>query len=451
MSKLMKSVSGIRGIVGDSLTTELVLSFAKRFGVFSKRGKVVVGRDSRTTGKMMLSSVSAGLMSVGVDVIDLGICPTPTILLAAENLKADGGIAITASHNPQEWNALKLINKTGTFLTPVQSQNFWNIPEDELKDLDWQRVGTYSLYKNAIDDHIQAIMKLPIIASDKTKERNFKVVIDSTNGAGGLMSPLLLKALGCEVIELYSEPNGMFSRIAEPAAENLCALEEEVKKHGADIGFATDPDVDRLSIVSDEGKALGTEYTLLFSEKYVLSQKKGNIATNLSSSMASDVIAKENGVEIFRSRVGEINVAGAMKEHNCVIGGEGNGGVILPDLHFTRDAPLGMALILSYMAISGKKISELAAEIPKYYIYKTKLDITVDTDFEEVSNNIINDFSDKKLDTQDGIKIIAPEFWIHIRKSGTEPIVRIIAESSSEKESKKLCEQIIKKYFVSYF
>ena len=447
MSKLMKSVSGIRGIVGDSLTTELVLSFAKRFGVFSKRRKVVVGRDSRTTGEMLLNAVSAGLMSVGADVVDLGICPTPTILLAVENLNAGGGIAITASHNPQEWNALKLINNSGTFLTPAQSQDFWNIQEDELKDLDWAHIGSSSQYVCAIDDHIKAIMKLPIIAADKIKKRNFRVVIDSTNGAGGLMSPFLLKAFGCEVIELYSEPNGMFSRIAEPAAENLGALTNEVKKHSADIGFATDPDVDRLSIVSDDGKALGTEYTLLLSEKYVLSQKKGNIATNLSSSMASDVIAKENEVEIYRSSVGEINVAEAMKEHNCVIGGEGNGGIILPDLHFTRDAPLGMALILSYMATYGKKISELASEIPKYYMHKTKLDIAENIDFKKVSKNIINDFSDKKLDTQDGIKIIDSDFWIHIRKSGTEPIVRIIAESSSEKESKILCEQIIKKYF----
>ncbi len=443
----MKSVSGIRGIVGDSLTTELVLSFAKRFGVFSKRRKVVVGRDSRTTGEMLLNAVSAGLMSVGADVIDLGMCPTPTILLAVENLNADGGIAITASHNPQEWNALKLINGQGTFLTPAQSHDFWNIPEDELKDLDWAKIGSFSQYGCAIEDHIEAIMKLPIIAVDKIKEKNFKVVIDSTNGAGGLMSPLLLKALGCEVIELYSEPNGMFSRIAEPAAKNLGALENEVKKYAADIGFATDPDVDRLSIVSNDGIALGTEYTLLLAEKYVLSQKKGNIATNLSSSMASDVIAKENEVGIFHSPVGEINVAEAMKEHNCVIGGEGNGGVILPDLHFTRDAPLGMALILSYMAISGKRISELAAEIPKYYIYKTKLELDENIEFDAVSESIIKDFSTKELDTQDGIKIIDSEFWIHIRKSGTEPIVRIIAESSSEDKSKKLCEQIIQKYF----
>ena len=447
MSQLMKSVSGIRGIVGDSLTTELVLTFAKRFGVFSGRGKVVVGRDSRTTGKMLLSAVSAGLMSVGADVIDLGICPTPTVLLAVENLEADGGIAITASHNPPEWNALKLISDTGTFLTPEQSKNFWNIPEDELHDLDWAHIGSFSQYAFAIEDHIKAIMELSIIPTEKIKEKNYKVVIDSTNGAGGLMSPLLLKALGCEVIELYSKPNGMFSRIAEPAAQNLGALEDEVIKHKADIGFATDPDVDRLSIVSNNGTALGTEYTLLLAEKYVLSQKKGNIATNLSSSMASDVIAKEHGVEIFRSPVGEINVAEVMKEHNCVIGGEGNGGIILPDLHFTRDAPLGMALILSYMATSGKKISELAAEIPKYYMHKTKLDLAENIDFDEVSERILEDFSDKKLDTQDGIKIIDADFWIHIRKSGTEPIVRIIAESSSEEGSNKLCKQIIQRYF----
>jgi phosphomannomutase len=447
MSQLMKSVSGIRGIVGDSLTTGLVLSFAKRFGVFSERGKVVVGRDSRTTGKMLLSAVSAGLMSVGADVIDLGICPTPTVLLAVENLQADGGIAITASHNPPEWNALKLINNTGTFLTPKQSKKFWNIPENELVDLDWAHTGSFSQYAFAIEDHINAILQLGIIPVEKIKEKHFKVVIDSTNGAGGLMSPQFLRELGCEVIELYSEPNGMFSRIAEPAAQNLGALEAEVIKHKADIGFATDPDVDRLSIVSNKGIALGTEYTLLLAEKYVLSQTKGNIATNLSSSMASDVIAQENAVEIIRSPVGEINVAEAMIKHNCVIGGEGNGGIILPELHFTRDAPLGMALILSYMAVTGKSISELAAEIPKYYIYKTKLDISEDTDFDEVTRYIIKDHSHKKLDTQDGIKIIDPGFWIHIRKSGTEPIVRIIAESSSEDESKKLCQEIIQKYF----
>lgn len=447
MSQLMKSVSGIRGIVGDSLNAELVLLFAKRFGVFSGRGKVVVGRDSRTTGKMLFNAVSAGLMSVGADVIDLGICPTPTILLAVENLHADGGIAITASHNPPEWNALKLINKDGTFLTPVQSKEFWDIEEITLKDLDWEHIGSFSTYENAIDDHIKAILDLPIIETDEIRKAHYNVVIDSTNGAGGMMSPGLLKALGCDVIELFSEPTGRFSRVAEPVAKNLSELEKLVKQNHADAGFATDPDVDRLSLVSDKGIALGTEFTLLLAEKYVLSQKKGNIATNLSSSMASDQIAQENGVEIFRSAVGEINVAEIMKAHECVIGGEGNGGVILPDLHFTRDAPLGMALILSYMATSKKKLSELAAEIPRYYIYKTKCELQPHTDFDKIITSIKKVYLKQKLDEQDGLKIIDPEYWIHIRKSGTEPIVRIIAESDSETRSKELCDNIIENYF----
>jgi len=447
MSQLMKSVSGIRGIVGDSLNAELVLLFAKRFGVFSGRGKVVVGRDSRTTGKMLFNALSAGLMSVGADVIDLGICPTPTILLAVENLHADGGIAITASHNPPEWNALKLINKDGTFLTPVQSKEFWDIEEITLKDLDWEHIGSFSTYENAIDDHIKAILDLPIIETDEIRKAHYNVVIDSTNGAGGMMSPGLLKALGCDVIELFSEPTGRFSRVAEPVAKNLSELEKLVKQNHADAGFATDPDVDRLSLVSDKGIALGTEFTLLLAEKYVLSQKKGNIATNLSSSMASDQIAQENGVEIFRSAVGEINVAEIMKAHECVIGGEGNGGVILPDLHFTRDAPLGMALILSYMATSKKKLSELAAEIPRYYIYKTKCELQPHTDFDKIITSIKKVYLKQKLDEQDGLKIIDPEYWIHIRKSGTEPIVRIIAESDSETRSKELCDNIIENYF----
>ncbi|MBN2017766.1 MAG: phosphoglucosamine mutase [Candidatus Cloacimonetes bacterium] len=447
MSQLMKSVSGIRGIVGDSLNAELVLLFAKRFGVFSGRGKIVVGRDSRTTGKMLFNAVSAGLMSVGADVIDLGICPTPTILLAVDNLHADGGIAITASHNPPEWNALKLINKDGTFLTPVQSKEFWDIEEITLKNLDWEHIGSFSTYENAIDDHIKAILDLPIIETDEIRKAHYTVVIDSTNGAGGVMSPGLLQALGCNVIELFSEPTGRFSRVAEPVAKNLSELEKLVKQNHADAGFATDPDVDRLSLVSDKGIALGTEFTLLLAEKYVLSQKKGNIATNLSSSMASDQIAQENGVEIFRSAVGEINVAEIMKAHECVIGGEGNGGVILPDLHFTRDAPLGMALILSYMATSKKKLSELAAEIPRYYIYKTKCELQPHIDFDKISASIKKDYFKQKLDEQDGIKIIDPEYWIHIRKSGTEPIVRVIAESDSETRSKELCDNIIENYF----
>ncbi|HEX37357.1 MAG TPA: phosphoglucosamine mutase [Candidatus Cloacimonetes bacterium] len=447
MSRLMKSVSGIRGIVGDTLNVELVLSFAKRFGVFTGRGRIVIGRDSRTTGKMLQQVVSAGLMSVGCDVIDIGICPTPTVLLAVENLNANGGIAITASHNPPEWNALKLINAEGTFLTPEQGREFWNIPEQEFVDLDWEKVGSLSNYENAIDDHIRAILGLDVVAVNEIREVHFKVVIDSTNGAGGLMSPGLLKALNCEVIELFSEPTGKFSRVAEPVAKNLTELEKVVKENNADIGFATDPDVDRLSIVSDKGKALGTEFTLLLAEKYILSQEKGCIATNLSSSMASEEIAKEYGIKVFRTPVGEINVAQAMKKHGCVIGGEGNGGVIYPNLHFTRDAPLAMTLILSYMAKTGKKISELVVEIPHYFMYKTKIEIDAGLDFTTLESDIQKDNVDLKIDRQDGIKLIADDYWIHIRKSGTEPIVRVIAESDTEEKSEKLCDKIITKYF----
>ena len=438
----MKSVSGIRGIVGETLTTNLVMEFAQRFGVFCGQGKILVGRDSRTTGEMLFNALSAGLMSVGANVVNLGICPTPTILLAVKKSDANGGIAITASHNPKEWNALKLIGNKGTFLTQRESNNFWSINESEIRHKKWDKIGKLSYDNSAIENHINEILNIKYIDIQEIRKRNFKVVIDSTNGAGGVFSPILLKKLGCEVIELFSEPTGIFSRIAEPSAENLSTLEKLVISENADIGFATDPDVDRLSIVSEKGKALGTEFSLLLAEDFILSQNKGSIATNLSSSMASDDIAKKYNVQIFRSKVGEINVAETMKNQNCVIGGEGNGGIILPDLHFTRDAPMGMALILSYMTKTGKFISELADKIPKYYISKTKIELSENINFETVLLQIKEKFEDKKFDFTDGLKIIDKNFWIHIRKSGTEPIVRIIAESGNEGRANKLCEEI---------
>lgn len=451
MSKLMKSVSGIRGIVGESLTVNNVLNFAQRFGVYCNNSKVLIGRDSRTTGKMLFNAISAGLMSVDCDVVDLGICPTPTILLAVENSNASGGIAITASHNPKEWNALKLISGKGTFLTSLQAKQFWSIKNDEIINQNWHNIGKLSSDNSAIENHINSIIQLKYIDLDAIRKKNFKVVIDSTNGAGGLLSPKLLRKLGCNVIELFSEPTGIFSRIAEPSAENLKELERQVISEKADIGFATDPDVDRLSIVSEEGKALGTEFSLLLAEDYVLSQNKvtqlsqlRNIATNLSSSMASEDIAKKYDVQLFRSKVGEINVAEMMKQHNCVIGGEGNGGIILPDLHFTRDAPMGMALILSYMAKTKKRISELANLIPDYFMNKTKLQLTDNINFDERLIQIKNKFPNCKFDFTDGMKIIAKDYWIHIRKSGTEPVVRIISESESREKSKNLINSIRK-------
>ena len=447
MAKLMTSVSGIRGIIGKTLTVENVMRFAQRFGIFCKKGKILVGRDSRTTGKMLFNAVSSGLMSVGADVVDLGICPTPTILLAVEKSDANGGIAITASHNPKEWNALKLISEKGTFLTTRQTKDFWNINDGDVKHQNWEGIGKLSSDDSAIDDHINSILGLKYVDLPAIEKKHFKVVIDSTNGAGGLISPLLLRKLGCSVIELFSEPTGIFSRIAEPSAENLKELERQVIFEKADIGFATDPDVDRLSIVSEEGKALGTEFSLLLAEDYILSQNKGDIATNLSSSMASEDIAKKYDAQVFRSKVGEINVAETMKKYNCVIGGEGNGGIILPDLHFTRDAPMGMALILSYMARTDKKISELANLIPHYFMYKTKLQLTDNIDFDKSLIQTKDKFSDCKFDFTDGLKIIAKDYWVHIRKSGTEPVVRIISESNNKEKAKKLCNQV-EKYFI---
>lgn len=444
MPKLMKSVSGIRGIVGETLTVNNVMNFAQKFGTYCKKGKILIGRDSRTTGQMLFNAISSGLMSIGSDVVDLGICPTPTILLAVEKSEASGGIAITASHNPKEWNALKLIGPKGTFLTAKQSKMFWSINNEDIINQKWDKIGKLSLDKSAIENHIKSILNLKYVDIQAIRKNHFKVVIDSTNGAGGLLSPQLLHKLGCEVIELFSEPTGIFSRIAEPSANNLHELKKLVLSEKADVGFATDPDVDRLAVVSEEGKALGTELSLLLAEEYILSQNRGNIATNLSSSMASEDIAKKYDVKIFRSKVGEINVVETMKKNNCVIGGEGNGGIILPELHYTRDAPLGMALILSYMAKTGKRISELFNLIPHYFMCKRKIHLTADIDFKGIISKIKNQYCNKKLDFIDGIKIINKDYWVHIRKSGTEPVVRIISESESIEKSEKLINNIKK-------
>jgi phosphomannomutase len=329
------------------------------------------------------------------------------------------------------------------FLTQTQVQEFWNLPEDKITYKTWQNIGKIYPDNTAIERHIKAILDVSLVDVDAVRRQRHRVAIDSTNGAGGLISPRLLKELGCEVIELFSEPTGIFSRVAEPTAENLEDLEKLVINKSADIGFATDPDVDRLSIVTEQGKALGTEYSLLLAEDYVLSQKKGCIATNVSSSMSSEDIAKKHKVQIFRTKVGEINVVEAIKAHNCVVGGEGNGGIILPELHCTRDAPLGMALILSYMAKTGQRISELAANIPHYYMAKEKLALKDETNFPLIVSELKKKYADKRFDLTDGVKVISNDWWIHIRKSGTEPVVRIIAESKSREKSEKLIYSII--------
>jgi len=390
----------------------------------------------------MLHAVISGLISVGCEVVDLGIVSTPTVLMAVEDSDADGGLSLTASHNPQQWNAMKLVGKNGMFLFPEEASKFVASLEEAPVYADWDKMGTLTTDCEATRRHLDKIMNISYIDTDKIKAKKFKVVLDSVNGAGGVISPILLKELGCEVIELNGEPNGHFAHTPEPLNKNLTQLEAAVKEHKADIGFATDPDVDRLAIVDEKGNCIGEEFSLLLSEKFVLSKVKGDVVTNLSSSMASEDVAAENGVKVHRTKVGEINVGKKMMELKSPVGGEGNGGIICPEVHYTRDAPAGMALILGYLAERNEPLSKLVDEIPHYHFAKDK--ITVDPEkLDGIMAKVPEIFADYTLDRTDGIKILGDKFWIHIRKSGTEPIIRVYVESETAEKSQQICQDAI--------
>ncbi|MDD3632971.1 MAG: phosphoglucosamine mutase [Candidatus Cloacimonetes bacterium] len=454
MSKLIASVSGVRGIFGETLNPIVASQYASHFGQFiaqesvnppsNHRPRIVVGRDSRTTGKAMLYAIISGLISTGCEVIDLGIVPTPTVLLNVKKHSAQGGISITASHNPPQWNAMKFIDGDGMFLHPDKAFSFLNSLEEEIKWKDWQNIGSVAEDTDAINYHIERILAIPWLNVEQIRSRKFKVVLDSVNGAGGLASPLLLKALGCEVIEINSEPTGFFAHTPEPLNENLHQLEEAVKIHNADLGFATDPDVDRLAIVDEKGQCIGEEYSVALAELFVLPKKPGDIVVNLSSSMLSDYIARKFGVEVHRTKVGEIYVGKLMRELNSPIGGEGNGGIICPDINYTRDALTGMAIILGLLAETNQKLSDIVNSLPRYYIAKAKVELPKEM-MSQVLEMLPSLLSDYELDFQDGIKAIAPDHWIHIRKSGTEPVIRVYAESDSLQCSELLCKDIIAK------
>jgi phosphoglucosamine mutase len=444
MSKLMVSVSGVRGIYGDTLTPEIAMKYAAHFGIFSNRGKIIVGRDSRVTGPAMFNAVTAGLMSVGCDVVDLGIVSTPTVLLAVEESDASGGISITASHNPAEWNAMKFVGSNGMFLFPENADTFINSLDNTVDYVGWDRIGKLSSDPDGSKRHIEKVLNISYLDVEKIRAKKFKVVMDCVNGAGGMIAPQLLRDLGCEVIELNCEPTGIFAHVPEPLNKNLGDLEKAVADHKADLGFATDPDVDRLSVVDETGKCIGEEFSLLLAEKFILSKTKGDIVTNLSSSMASEDIASEFGVNVHRTKVGEINVGKKMMELQSPVGGEGNGGIICPEVHYTRDAPAGMAVILGYLAERDEPISKLAAEIPHYYFAKNKIKVDP-TKLDDIMAKVPDIFTDHELDTTDGIKILGDKFWIHIRKSGTEPIIRVYVESETAEKSEQICEETIVK------
>ncbi len=439
----MVSVSGIRGIFGETFTPEVAFQYAAHYGMFCGKGKIVVGRDSRTTGETIYHAIVSGLLSVGCSVVNLGIASTPTILLAVEESDAVGGLAITASHNPAEWNALKIVGKNGLFLFPEVAQDFLTSLDKPIQYANWDKLGTVEDDYDAGYRHIQKVLSIPYLDLEKIRKRKFKVVLDSVNGAGGVISPTLLLELGCELFELNSAPTGHFAHTPEPLNQNLKQLEEAVKQHKADIGFATDPDVDRLSIVSEKGECIGEEFTVLLAEEFVLRKKKGDVVINLSSSMASEDVASKYGCKVKRTKVGEINVGKKMMEIKSPIGGEGNGGVICPDVHYTRDALAGMALVLGLLAEENKKVSQMAEKIPHYYFAKDKINVAPEK-LDAIMKKAETLYPELEKDTQDGLKIIGDKHWIHIRKSGTEPIIRVYVESDSPKGSEEICKNTIK-------
>jgi len=450
MNKLMTSVSGVRGVFADTLNPIITIQFAARFAEFQKSShpgctpRIIVGRDSRTTGLVMLHSIIAALIGTGCEVTDIGIVPTPTVLLAVEESEAIGGIAITASHNPPQWNAMKFVDADGMFLAPEKAQLFLGTAQEPVYWSQWNSMGKLTHDDNAIDRHIAKVLAIPYLNIDQIRNRQFKVVIDSVNGAGGLISPRFLKELGCTVYEINSAPSGIFAHVAEPLNENLGQLEEAVEFYGADLGFATDPDVDRLSVVSERGKCIGEELSVALSELFVLPKRRGDVVVNLSSSMLSEDIAAKYQVKVHRTKVGEINVGKMMQSLRSPIGGEGNGGIICPDVHYTRDAIAGMALILGLLAESEGSLSDLVSSLPSYYFAKDKLQLE-SSQMDSVMNLIPTLLNGYEFDTQDGIKAIGEKHWLHIRKSGTEPIIRIYVESDSPQRSRQLCDELINK------
>jgi phosphomannomutase len=447
---LMVSVSGVRGVVGKSLTPQLIAKYSAGFGNFCKSGgqnvrpRVVLGRDSRTSGEMCRSAVLSGLLATGCEVIDLGICPTPTLEIAVEGLAADGGIIITASHNPIQWNGLKFMGPDGTFLAEREAEKLFDLIENnKITYQPWGGLGKVKSDYRWIQKHIQKILKSKYIDAQKIKRKKLKVVLDCCNGAGGVISPGLLKALGCQVVELFCDPNGNFAHNPEPIPENLVSLCQAVKKNKADIGFANDPDVDRLAIVSDRGNPLGEEATLALATKFILSKKpKSNVVTNISTSRMIDDIAQKFGSKVYRTKVGEAHVVRRLKAVKGIIGGEGNGGVILPELHYGRDALVGMVLILEYLAESKRSITELAKDLPRYFMIKKKGKLP--QDFERALTRLKTKYTEGKINLIDGIRIDFEDSWLQIRKSNTEPIFRVIAEAKSEKRVKELVTEALK-------
>jgi len=454
---LIKSISGIRGTIGgnvsESLTPIDIVKFAAAYAEWLKRQnpnkkcKVAVGRDARISGEMVSSIVVGTLMGCGVDVINLGLATTPTVEMAVTGLEADGGLILTASHNPRQWNALKLLNGKGEFLSDEHGKKVLEIAEngtftfpeiDHIGDL----IDEYSY----IDEHINKIIELDLVDCKAIAKANFRVAIDCVNSVGGIVLPRLLNALGVkDIVELYTDPTGEFPHNPEPLPEHLQVISQTMVERKADVGFVVDPDVDRLAIVNEDGSMFGEEYTLVAVADYVLSIKKGNTVSNLSSTAALRDITHKYGKEYYASAVGEVNVVSKMKAVNAVIGGEGNGGVILPELHYGRDSLVGIALFLSHLAKAGKKCSELRKTYPDYHISKNKIELKMGINPDNILKILAEEFKNYPLNQEDGLRIDFDEGWVHMRKSNTEPIIRIYSESKNPAKADELAKSMMER------
>lgn len=451
---LIKSISGIRGTiggkVGDNLTPVDAVKFASAYGTFlknnSKKEKltVVIGRDARISGSMIHNLVQNTLIGLGINVIDLGLSTTPTVEVAVPLEKADGGIILTASHNPKQWNALKLLNEKGEFLNGADGAKILEIAEAEAFDfVDVDSLGEITTNDSYMDIHIDEVLDLPLVDADLVKTKKYKVVVDAVNSTGGIVIPNLLEQMGVEVVKLYCEPNGHFPHNPEPLKEHLGDICKLVVEEKADFGIVVDPDVDRLAFISNDGEMFGEEYTLVAIADYVLSKTPGNTVSNMSSSRAlRDITNKHNG-SYQASAVGEVNVVELMKATNAIIGGEGNGGIIYPELHYGRDSLVGVALFLTYLANQEKTVAELRASYPQYYMSKNKIELTPQIDVDAILVAMTEKYKNEEINTIDGVKIDFATEWVHLRKSNTEPIIRIYTEAPTQAEADKLAFRII--------
>ena len=450
---LIKSISGIRGTIGgtvnEGLTPIDTVKFASAYGTWlknknpNKRLKVVIGRDARPSGQMVSDLVCSSLIGLGIDVVNLGLSTTPTVEIAVPMENADGGIILTASHNPKQWNALKLLNEKGEFISGAEGNALLEIAEEasfsfaEVDDL-----GLVTNDDSYLQKHINAVLALPLVNLEAIKNANFSVVIDAVNSTGGIFIPALLEALGVDKItKLYCEPNGQFPHNPEPLPEHLTDLASKIKETKADIGFTVDPDVDRLAMVCEDGSMFGEEYTLVAVADYVLSHTPGSTVSNLSSTRALRDVTEQRGEKYHASAVGEVNVVNLMKTENAIIGGEGNGGVIYPESHYGRDALVGIALFLSHLAIKNCSASALRDSFPKYCISKNKIQLTPQIDVDLILNKMADKYKNEEVDTTDGVKIYIGKEWVHLRKSNTEPIIRIYSESKSMDDADSLADR----------